>query len=215
MENEVQPIQQPTPPPVSLSDKLKNFATRRNLIVAGVIAVVILISAFLLLRLPGKNPTKTGGSSSTPTSYGKVYFEPFSLKATINTPQSADIIINTDGMPITGVIIAVQYNPLLMTNVTLTQKKDPQSAFSSGLVQTGQVWYDTANGTATMTLQLPPKVPDFPLNGKVATLTFTPKPLTVAIRQAVITLMNNTSFFVKNQGTHNQITRMPLTVIYK
>lgn len=213
MENEIQ--EQPTTTPEDFLSKIKKFLTPKKIIIGSVLLLLIVIF-MLLLRLPGKKITtkNTPVSESFPT-FGLAYFDPIETNATIGIPQSADIAINSEGKAIIGVILSVKYNPLHQTTVTLSQFKDPQSAFSSSLVQSGSVSYNTTQGTATLTLLLPKNVPAFSVNGKVARLTFTSKTPLAAILSSQITLMENTAFLQKDKGMHNQITKKPLNIVYQ
>lgn len=198
MENEVQPIQQPAPPPVSLSDKLKKYATQRNLIVAGIIAIVLILS-FSLILFSNK---KTMAPKNTLVSEisGSLGFESPEIYITPGVRQDVNIFMNTGGKPIDGVILSISYNPKLLTNVTLVQNKDQYSALANALSVAGKIENDTRSGNILVTLSLPKGASAFAGSGKIATISFTPTKTNLAVSSTPITI-TSASVFHTPQGT--------------
>lgn len=175
---------------------------KRKVISLALIGILLLLLVGLFMFM-SKNISKNKMTEQTSTKKyalpGVVTFEPASINVIPNQKSSVDISINTGGNEVRGLIIAITYNPNIVGDVKLTQVKDPQSALSSTFMTIGKVTYDPTGG-ALITLRLPESTPSLKGIGKVATLTFVPKKINVAIPTAYITFSPLTNFIV-NSGS--------------
>lgn len=211
MENEVQqPIQQPTPDSVNYGDRLKKYITKRNILIASIVTVILIFS-FTFLLLSNKK-TSTPPSTLTSEISGSLGFETPEIYITPGVRQDVNIFMNTGGKPIEGIILSISYNPKLLTNVTLVQSKDQYSALSNALGIAGRIENNTTSGNILTTFVLPKGASAFAGSGKIATISFTPTRTNLPVSSTPITI-TGASVFHTPQGSL-RTNRNSLTVFF-
>ena len=196
----------------------KSFFSKKVILISAGFGVVLI--AFLIVTLsqiiPAGNRIDNSKNPLTKSKkvLGSILLSPATVIGTPNKKTPVDIIVNTGGDPISGVVVGIKYNPLTVSNVTLSQAKDDTSPLSYALQQIGQTQYDTTDGWAMLTLQLPKEIVSLNGVGKVATLSFVTKPINVAISSTNISISQLTGFLYPDKAEFTGITKNQLIVNY-
>ncbi len=176
--------------------------------VALLIAVMLFI-AFTILRNQKIQQMREEVPTVATRPSGEIIFATPEITVTNNQTKSVDIEISTGGNPITGVVLSIKYNPILIKNVKLEAIKDDTSHLSQVLLPYGDATYDTQNGAALLTLRSIAKDP-ISGRGKIARLTFTKTSLNIAVDSTEINFLPTTGFITVQEGiiplTKNLIT---------
>ena len=176
---------QTAPPPAK-----KHFSKKLIIIIAAaivtcVLVVVVITSSFFMKNTPsGTNQTSREIVYST-----EMRFAETEITAQAGKTVSVDIEIDTHGKAVSGATIAIQYNPNIMSNVTLTQVKDPTSAIANSFESVDSRNLD---GQTILFLNAPDSTPEQKGSGTIARLTFTPKATNAT--QTEITLGPSSTF---------------------
>jgi hypothetical protein len=186
----------------------------RNIIIIAVIIIIILLGIVLYSSLNSRTENKTTqrNTSQTILPLASINFRPGdNLGAGIGQTQSVNIMIDTQGRPVDGAVIALLYDPKALSNVTISQVKDPQSAISSAF-EKKEIFYDTKTGVVSLSLKIASTTPMQKGNGQVATLSFrrtTNKPTTVSFSPNTALLSHGTTISILK----NNLTLQTLPVV--
>ncbi len=215
MENEVQnqPIETketPTHEPLTLKS-LSTALQKNKKVVIALAAMLFLVLASILfgvLYSQKLKSTKTVKNEEPKQElYGSLLLTPVNIIGTPGKKTTIDVIINTDARKISGAVISLKYNPMLLENVTITPFQDKTSALGYSLKQFNAPYMDTTNGGVILTLKLPQGMQDLAGSGKIAEVSFTVKPIKVAVRSTSLELTKLTGFLMTNQPEHNNLTK--------
>lgn len=211
MENEVQQ----EPKKITANSFFEKIKKNRLLFIAIVcilfLALASIIFTVLYSQNPKTSPTEKSQSSENKIS-GSVVFEPSSIELAGGKKGKVDILLNSAGKKISGVKVAIEYNPLILENVELTPYKDETSALSYSLEEVNKNVKDASKNTMIMTLSLPQGIQDLAGTGKIAELSFTVKPLKVAVTSTSITLTDLTGLLSSATGEDNKLTKNQVTI---
>jgi len=194
---------------------LKKNSKKKLLIVIALCAVGFLVLVYFLLSfLYPKKGAYNNMSSQKPVQElsGSVIFDPARIASTTGKQSTVDIILNTGGKKIKGVILAIKYDPRILENVALTPFLDPSSALLYSLKADGQTTKDTFSGGLIMSLKLPQGINDLAGTGKVAQLTYAVKPLNVAVSTTSIEFTQLTGLLFTGSGEKTNLVKNKLIV---
>ena len=219
MENTAQQEQQPTSPstkqPVTVGT-LVNYFKKNKIITLAIIAILFLILGSILFNVLIRKMVKTNPSATKDQAdkqlSGSVLLSPTNIIGTPGQQSTVDVLLNTGGRKVMGVVVAIEYNPKLIEAVTLTPFQDKTSALGYSLEQRNEIIDDKANGKLILTLKLQNGVPDLAGTAKIADLSFKVKPLKVAIASTNISVTQLTGFLSSTEGQHTKVTKNRLTV---
>lgn len=165
---------------------------------AGIFALALLGLLFFLKNQQNNTPPPPVAQASL----GSILLQPTTLLLGPGVTDSVDVTINTGGNLVSGVVLAIQYNPLLLENVRIEHVKDKTSAISSALIPAGPLDHDTDNGTILLSLKIPEDVGGLSGKGTVAKLTFTRRIVDIPIYSTEITLLPITNFVSISERAH-------------
>ena len=166
------------------------------MIIVAVVVTVILLVVFATSSFFMKtSPTESVDQNATQIVYStEMRFKETEVTAQAGKQVSVDIEIDTHGKAVSGATVAVQYNPNVLSNVKLTQVKDPTSAIANSFESAGTRDID---GETMLFLNALEPTPEQKGTGIIARLTFTPK------------ATNVTQTEIKFSGSSAFITRIP------
>lgn len=164
--------------------------------IGGIVLLLLLIviGIFATVNLLFKKGNSTQNKIARIQATGYIAFGQKNVFVKQGQKTSVDIVINTGGKQIAGVILTIQYNPHLLTNVSIESIKSSNSALSYALMPIGHPQYDAVNGNVTLTFVLPKDIPALSGSGRIATLIFTPKTINLAITNTPLSFARNTNF---------------------
>lgn len=165
-----------------MEETKKQFSKKSKAVIILLVIFIFLIPVIIYFYMKQNVTQIAEDGSSTPPQYdfskADIYFDSPGIRTQINTPASININVNSQGKPITDAVISVSFNPGSVSNVSIEQFRDPNSALANTFENSiGEVDYE--EGVAWIVLSFPENVIPQPGTGAVARVTFTPTTNTI------------------------------------
>ena len=138
-----------------------------------ILTVALIVLAVKMNKPMNPSQNKTASTPSpTPVAHTTLSFSPNTVALTsIAGTQSLDIMINTNGDPVSGIQLELSFDPKVVSLKTLTQ-----GTFLPNALTLLPAKIDNTNGTATIIFAKTPAQEAKSGSGLAATLTYTIKP---------------------------------------
>lgn len=171
----------PTTPPASPSMSGKTITLIVGLCVLTIALVVLAVK---MNKQAGAPSSQDQASAPTPTpiAHTALSFSPqtVSVNPTSGATQSLEVMINTNGDPVSGIQLELSFDPKVVSLKTIT----PGTFLPNALVLL-PAKIDNTNGTATLIFAKTPSQQPKTGSGLAATVTYTIKPGTTATQTQI------------------------------